>query len=515
MTWRSILNVLLLSKTKKLLCNRSSCHTSRAPAMGPRVGVPSFRGGAVGGVLSKSRVVLRRSVVVKLLRLKSGRRLKKRARVVGGPTVVTVRSVPVRDAGDTRDTDDDDDAKSVSSDASDSSDVVIVDERPARPSPDDDARGAGARRKRDLVTAASSALDLRLRSEHGMGNCMFCAFSSGVNTWLGSKGTAGSVADAALFPQTAAADTGTHGVHGSKSSSKSNTSNRTHEKKTITWAHLRANLVTGLRLLVRDAPALAVASLHGNETSSKQTKKKKKLAMEIAMSCLMEGKEGREWLTRGALKNVDVATRFEKYVSAMASDAAPFAGTHTWVQYWGADNEIVVLASRLRVAVVCVETATQTQGFFLGVPADVAEVVGNKNVFENEEHEKRKNLTRPGRYMPGGALEFGTGGGDVSVGKETGGTRTRGVLRWRAARGKVTLTVRLVKTDSKAAAAAAESTLVSKKNNGEKKPLVLPALIVVHRPGHFDSLQPKEGYVLVMERTEVGGERDEGKRVSL
>ena len=121
------------------------------------------------------------------------------------------------------------------------------------------------------------------------------------------------------------------------------------------------------------------------------------------MSCLMEGKEGREWLTRGALKNVDVATRFEKYVSAMASDAAPFAGTHTWVQYWGADNEIVVLASRLRVAVVCVETATQTQGFFLGVPADVAEVVGDKNVFENEEHEKRKNLTRPGRYGEGEA----------------------------------------------------------------------------------------------------------------
>ena len=38
---------------------------------------------------------------------------------------------------------------------------------------------------------------------------------------------------------------------------------------------------------------------------------------------------------------------------------------------------------------------------------------------------------------------------------------------------------------------------------------VLPALVVVHRPGHFDSLQPEEGHVFVMERR---GEKRGGSR---
>jgi hypothetical protein len=47
-----------------------------------------------------------------------------------------------------------------------------------------------------------------------------------------------------------------------------------------------------------------------------------------------------------------------------------------------------------------------------------------------------------------------------------------------------------VKASSKAARAAARRTTTR----------FLPAIVVVHRPGHFDSLQPPPGRVLVLER---------------
>lgn len=446
--------------------------------MGPRDGrragrgVPSFRGGVVGGVMSKPRLKLsRRVLVVKLLRQKSGRRLKKRASV-GGPTVVTIKSpVPVRDTRDTSDTDedgdDDDDSKSVSSN---SSDVVIVDETPAQPP--SAIRGA-SKQSGDLVKLAAKALDLNVRSEHGMGNCMFCAFSSGVNSWLLAKGTAGKGADRALFRDAVEGD-------GEKSSGQ-----------TITWSHLRSALVCGLRVLVRDAPKLCMMG-SSKDISKKKQKKLTKQAREIQMSTLMEGKEGRAWLSKGELANVSIPTRFEKYVESMSKDASPFAGHKTWRNYWGADNELVVLAAQLNLAVVCVETATQTQGFFLAVPSEIAEMgEGNKNI-------KYETLHRPGRYMSGGALE----NFEVSDRKGTQGKQSQ-VLRWRAARGKLLLTVRLVRADGKKAKAAVGGS--SQEKLKKKITVVLPALIVVHRPGHFDSLQPNEGWVLFMERTEVGG----------
>ena len=52
------------------------------------------------------------------------------------------------------------------------------------------------------------------------------------------------------------------------------------------------------------------------------------------------------------------------------------------------------------------------------------------------------------------------------------------------------MTVRAARADSKAA----------KRAVGGDARRTLPALVVVHGPGHFDSLQPEEGYVLVMER---------------
>jgi hypothetical protein len=63
------------------------------------------------------------------------------------------------------------------------------------------------------------------------------------------------------------------------------------------------------------------------------------------------------------------------------------------------------------------------------------------------------------------------------------------------------LTVRLARADSKAARRA-----VAGDGFGRR---LLPALAVVHRPGHFDSLQPEEGYVLVMEREEKARPRRE------
>ena len=220
-------------------------------------------------------------------------------------------------------------------------------------------------------------------------------------------------------------------------------------------------------------------------------KKRVRRAKELVMCTLMEGRQGRAWLTRGALRFSSVAERFDKYVESMATDASPFAGHETWRRYWGADNELVVLASKLRVAMVCVEAATGKGGVFLAVPADVAEaredVSGKKNENENA-------LARFGRYVCDGAFETydrsSSFGGDAS-----------NCLRWRVSRGAVTLTVRLARADSKAARRA-----VAGDGFGRR---LLPALAVVHRPGHFDSLQPEEGYVLVMEREEKARPRRE------
>ena len=96
------------------------------------------------------------------------------------------------------------------------------------------------------------------------------------------------------------------------------------------------------------------------------------------------------------------------------------------------------------------------------------------------------------------------------------GEASDGALTWTAARGRVRLTVREVKANSAAAAAAigsfttARDNLAESSRRGEdsRDARLLPALVIIHRPGHFDSLQPREGRVLVLEREAVrGGER--------
>ena len=146
-------------------------------------GALSPRGGVGGRAASKMRRALR-GIAFTLLRRRSGLRVKKRARVGGRHSlrVVTVPSA-ADDARDDRDRPGEPDgvipSDSVSGAESDSSDVVFVDETSA-------VDPVGGRTGPDLVRAAASALRARAKPERGMGNCMFCAVSSGINTWLSS-----------------------------------------------------------------------------------------------------------------------------------------------------------------------------------------------------------------------------------------------------------------------------------------------------------------------------------------
>ena len=426
-------------------------------------GALSPRGGVGGRAASKMRRALR-GIAFTLLRRRSGLRVKKRARLGGRHSlrVVTVPSA-ADDARDDRDRPGEPDG-AISSDSlsgaeSDSSDVVFVDETPARASTA--GGGLGGRTGPNLVRAAASALRARAKPERGFGNCMFCAVSSGINTWLDSaRGSAGKTADEALcFAK---------GV----------------SPPAVTWASLRAALARHLRAVARDAPRVAgVADERGpfaSETEARRTKRHARRARENAMKALMAGEQGRAWLTRGALRDAPIARRFDRYVESMATDASRFAGQSTWRRFWGADNELVCLATKLRVAMVCIEAATKAGGAFLAVPPDVAEAGAAT-------HAALDGRARFGRYVCDGAFETVT---STETLHSRSHSRSAKCLRWRASRGAVTLTVRAARADSKAARRAV----------GGDVRRTLPALVVVHGPGHFDSLQPEEGYVLVMER---------------
>ena len=431
-------------------------------------GALSPRGGVGGRAASKMRRALR-GIALTLLRRRSGLRVKKRARVGGRHSlrVVTVPSA-ADDARDDRDRPGEPDG-AISSDSvsvsttSDSSDVVFVDETPARASTT--GGGLETRTGPDLVRAAASALRARAKPERGFGNCMFCAVSSGINTWLDSaRGSAGKAADEALV-----------------SFAKGGVS----PPGRVTWASLRAALALYLRAVARDAPRVAgVADERGpfeSETVARRVKRRANRARENAMVALMAGEQGRAWLTRGALRDAPTARRFDRYVESMATDASRFAGQRTWRRFWGADNELVCLATKLRVAMVCIEAATKTGGAFLAVPPDVAEADEIAATYAALDGD----FARFGRYVCDGAFET------VKSVDSRSPSLTTSCLRWRVSRGAVTLTVRAARADSKAARRA---------TSGGDVRRTLPALVVVHRPGHFDSLQPEEGYVLVMER---------------
>ena len=249
----------------------------------------------------------------------------------------------------------------------------------------------------------------------------------------------------------------------------------------IDWSYLRSVLVTALRRIVHDAPAVEASRLGNNNVSVTA-------ARETAMAQLMAGSEGRAWLTRGDLARASVPTRFDAHLAVMGQDAAPHAGTHRWTRYWGTDIELTVIAAAMRCAVVCVECASSSP-FYLAIPADVAEISGDAS-----------GLLRLGRYMPHGTV------GELS--DEVGGF----TLVWSAARGRVRLRLRLVDASSIAARNAAAA--VNGWTGGEERGHVvgtaphpretcLPAMVVVHRSDHFDSLQPPPECVLVLEREDV------------
>ena len=432
-------------------------------------GALSPRGGVGGRAASKMRRALR-GIAFTLLRRRSGLRVKKRARVGGRHSlrVVTVPSA-ADDARDDRDRPGEPDgvipSDSVSGAESDSSDVVFVDETSA-------VDPVGGRTGPDLVRAAASALRARAKPERGMGNCMFCAFSSGINTWLSS-----------IWKSAGRQLTKRYYISVSI------------RKKSLQSAggHLGASARRARatsRAVARDAPRVAgVADERGpfaSETEARRTKRRARYARENAMKALMAGEQGRAWLTRGALRDAPIARRFDRYVDAMATDASRFVGQKTWRRFWGADNELVCLATKLRVAMVCVETATKTHGAFLAVPPDVAETSAARGVALG-------GVARFGRYFRDGAFETVTSTVNVDHSRSTSRVKKEKCLRWRASRGAVTLTVRAARADSKAAGRAVGG-------GGGDNRQTLPALVVVHRPGHFDSLQPEEGYVLVMER---------------
>ena len=436
-------------------------------------GALSPRGGVGGRAASKMRRALR-GIAFTLLRRRSGLRVKKRARLGGRHSlrVVTVPSA-ADDARDDRDRPGEPDgvipSDSVSGAESDSSDVVFVDETSA-------VDPVGGRTGPDLVRAAASALRARAKPERGMGNCMFCAVSSGINTWLSSIWkSAGKTADEALLHKCFDPDP----------------KEVSPNPPAVTWARLRAALARHLRAVARDAPRVAgVADERGpfeSETEARRTKRHARRARESAMKALMAGEQGRAWLTRGALRDAPIARRFDRYVDAMATDASRHVGQKTWRRFWGADNELVCLATKLRVAMVCVETATKTHGAFLAVPPDVAETSAARGVALD-------GVARFGRYFRDGAFET-VKNSTVTVdhSRSTSRVKKEKCLRWRVSRGAVTLTVRAARADSKAAGRAVGG-------GGGDNRQTLPALVVVHRPGHFDSLQPEEGYVLVMER---------------
>ena len=228
--------------------------------------------------------------------------------------------------------------------------------------------------------------------------------------------------------------------------------------------------------------------------------------------------------------------RFERYAAALAAAAAPHAGTRRWTRHWGADVEATALAEALNVAVVCVETADRSNPtddrsrrtepkMYLGVPSAFAEREGNEtrthSTNQRRTNERRTNeRLRLGRYLPRGRLLDGgppasAGAGEKKMKLGAAGSFARAA--WTSARGGVRLTVALVPASSRAARIASGgaggatggsglgSGLGSGSGSGSGSnsgPRRIPALAMVHRPGHFDALVAPRGYALVLEREE-------------
>ena len=365
-------------------------------------------------------------------------------------------------------------------------------------------RAAPGPRSADPVRAVAAALRLRPRRVQGRGNCMFCAFALGLAAFRRETGSLGPIAEAALASARAR-----------RGAAPTNASSEAEDVRDVdvTWADLRAVLARRLRGVARAPPGAS---------------------RDAAMATLTRGDEGRRWLREGALALATASERFERYAAAMAADAAPHAGTRRWTRHWGADVEATALAEALNVAVVCVETADRSNPtddrsrrtepkMYLGVPSAFAEREGNEtrthSTNQRRTNERRTNeRLRLGRYLPRGRLLDGeppasAGAGERKMKLGAAGSRARAA--WTSARGGVRLTVALVPASSRAARIASGgaggatrgsglgSGLGSGSGSGSNSgPRRIPALAMVHRPGHFDALVAPRGYALVLEREE-------------
>ena len=365
-------------------------------------------------------------------------------------------------------------------------------------------RAAPGPRSADPVRAVAAALRLRPRRVQGRGNCMFCAFALGLAAFRRETGSLGPIAEAALASARAR-----------RGAAPTNASSGAEDVRDVdvTWADLRAVLARRLRGVARAPPGAS---------------------RDAAMATLTRGDEGRRWLREGALALATASERFERYAAAMAADAAPHAGTRRWTRHWGADVEATALAEALNVAVVCVETANRSNPtddrsrrtepkMYLGVPSAFAEREGNEtrthSTNQRRTNERRTNeRLRLGRYLPRGRLLDGgppasAGAGERKMKLGAAGSRARAA--WTSARGGVRLTVALVPASSRAARIASGgaggatrgsglgSGLGSGSGSGSNSgPRRIPALAMVHRPGHFDALVAPRGYALVLEREE-------------
>ena len=369
-------------------------------------------------------------------------------------------------------------------------------------------RAAPGPRSADPVRAVAAALSLRPRRVQGRGNCMFCAFALGLAAFRRETGSLGPIAEAALASARAR-----------RGAAPTNASSEAEDVRDVdvTWADLRAVLARRLRGVARAPPGAS---------------------RDAAMATLTRGDEGRRWLREGALALATASERFERYAAAMAADAAPHAGTRRWTRHWGADVEATALAEALNVAVVCVETADRSNPtddrsrrtepkMYLGVPSAFAEREGNEtrthSTNQRRTNERRTNeRLRLGRYLPRGRLLDGgppasAGAGERKMKLGAAGSRARAA--WTSARGGVRLTVALVPASSRAARIASGgaggatrgsgsgsgsgSGLGSGSGSGSNSgPRRIPALAMVHRPGHFDALVAPRGYALVLEREE-------------
>ena len=249
------------------------------------------------------------------------------------------------DEGPESDGDAEDDDVHRSASSSDSDEIQITGEIAATPPP----RGtrAPSLTPAAAVALASRALRLTLKRERGHGNCMFCAFASGLNSWLERGGRATPGWRHYVRPLSEREDAAA--LHGAVAGSN---------RGGVEWTHLRRALVRALEDTVADA---------------------RKRDRDRVMTQLCAGEEGRAWLRRGKFARALPYERFRAHLDVMAKDAAPHSGRDTWTRFWGTDVEVTALCAALGVAAVVIECADNHGGdhgrspYYLAVPADVAE----------------------------------------------------------------------------------------------------------------------------------------------